>query len=102
MDNPVYPLGHSEHELERLSFQARYVGPITRQYFREAGVSTGMRVFDVRSGAGDVAFLTAELVGDSDEVIGTDQVAAAVATSAHGAKAKGLRIVAPIDAVRTR
>jgi ubiquinone/menaquinone biosynthesis C-methylase UbiE len=93
MDNPVYPLGHSEHELERLRFQAQYVGPITRQYFREAGVGTGMRVLDVGSGAGDVAFLTAELVGDSGEVIGTDQVAAAVSISTHRAKAKSLRNV---------
>lgn len=93
MDNPVYPLGHSERELERLSFQARYVAPVTREYFREAGVSTGMRVLDVGSGAGDVAFLTAELVGDTGEVVGTDQVATAVATSTQRAKAKGLRNV---------
>jgi cyclopropane fatty-acyl-phospholipid synthase-like methyltransferase len=64
MDNPAYPLGHSEHELERLNTQARYVEPVTRRFFREAGVKAGMRVLDVGSGAGDVAFLAADLVGD--------------------------------------
>lgn len=36
-----------------------------------------MRVLDVGSGAGDVAFLTADLVGETGEVIGADKVAAA-------------------------
>jgi hypothetical protein len=58
MDNPVYALGHSDEELERLRVQSRFVEPITRQFFQEAGISTGMRVLDVGSGAGDVAFLT--------------------------------------------
>jgi ubiquinone/menaquinone biosynthesis C-methylase UbiE len=93
MDNPVYPLGHSEHELERLSTQARYVGAVTRQYFHEAGVSVGMRVLDVGSGAGDVAFLAADLVGDVGEVIGVDKVATAVTIATHRAEAKGLRNV---------
>jgi ubiquinone/menaquinone biosynthesis C-methylase UbiE len=90
MENPVYPLGHSGHELERLSIQSRYVGPITRQYFHEAGVSAGMRVLDVGSGAGDVAFLTADIVGDAGEVIGVDKVATAVVTATSRAETKGL------------
>jgi hypothetical protein len=36
-----YALGHSERELDRLSAQARLVDPITRQFFREAGLPTG-------------------------------------------------------------
>jgi hypothetical protein len=47
----------SELELERLKTQARYVEPVTRQFFCEAGIKVGMRVLDVGSGAGDVAFL---------------------------------------------
>ena len=93
MDNPAYPLGHSEHELERLITQARYVEPVTRQFFREAGIKAGVRVLDVGSGAGDVAFLAADLVGDAGEVIGADQVARAVAAATQRAKAKGLRNV---------
>ena len=64
MENPLYALGHSDGELERLSVQSRFVEPITRQFLQEAGISTGMRVLDVGSGAGDVAFLAADLVGE--------------------------------------
>jgi ubiquinone/menaquinone biosynthesis C-methylase UbiE len=93
MDNPVYALGHSDEELERLRVQSRFVEPITRQFFREAGLSAGMRVLDVGSGAGDVAFLTADLVGETGEVIGTDKSAAALTTARQRAAAKGLNNV---------
>ena len=61
--NAPYVLGHDDHEMDRLRAQARFLEPITRQFLREAGITDGMRVLDVRSGAGDVAFLTRELVG---------------------------------------
>ena len=51
-----YALGHSEHELERLSRQAEVFAPFTRQLFEQAGISSGMRILDVGCGAGDVAF----------------------------------------------
>ena len=93
MDNPVYALGHSDEELERLSIQSRFVAPITRRFFQEAGIGAGMRVLDVGSGAGDVAFLAADLVGETGEVIGTDKATAALATAKQRAAAKGLRNV---------
>src|SRR5262249_31209164 len=64
--------------------------PITRGFFREAGIAPGMRVLDFGSGAGDVAFLAAELVGPSGEVIGIDRVAAAVNAANAGARAPGV------------
>ncbi len=83
-----YPLGHSDRELDRLSAQARLIDPITRQFFREAGITRGMRVLDVGSGAGDVAFLLSELVGDTGEVVGVDRApgALAVARARTGAR----------------
>ncbi len=93
MTDPVYALGHSQRELERLRLQARSLEPVTRQFFREAGIGSGMRVLDVGSGAGDTAFLVADLVGDTGEVIGTDKVAAAVAAATERAKAGGIRNV---------
>ena len=39
-----YVLGHSDQELERLSSQALLIEPITRRFFREAGIGEGMRV----------------------------------------------------------
>jgi len=86
-------LGHSEQELSRLKVQAHILEPVTRQFLRDAGIVAGMRVLDIGSGAGDVAFLAAELVGGSGEVIGTDRAAAAVAAAMQSARAKGLRYV---------
>jgi SAM-dependent methyltransferase len=91
--NPDYVLGHSERELSRLKAQARFLEPVTRQFFHEAGIDQGMRVLDIGSGAGDVAFLAAELVGASGEVTGTDVAAAAVAAATRSAKARGLASV---------
>jgi SAM-dependent methyltransferase len=89
----VYSLGHSDQELERLSIQARLIGPITRRYFVEAGIVSGMRVLDVGSGAGDVALLAADLVGEKGEVIGTDRAATALAAARERATARSLRNV---------
>jgi SAM-dependent methyltransferase len=88
-----YVLGHSERELERLNTQARLIDPITRQFFRHAGIGSGLRVLDVGSGAGDVAFLAAEMVGDNGEVIGTDKSPIAIAAARAQAKARSLRNV---------
>jgi SAM-dependent methyltransferase len=48
--------------------------PITRRLFVEAGIGPGMRVLDVGSGAGDVAFIATDLVGAAGQVVGTDRV----------------------------
>jgi SAM-dependent methyltransferase len=85
-----YPLGHSEGELERLSRQAQAFEPFARQLFQEAGITTGMRVLDVGCGSGDVAFLVADLVGPSGEVIGADRAAAAVKRATLSAQARGI------------
>jgi ubiquinone/menaquinone biosynthesis C-methylase UbiE len=77
----AYVLGHSDQELARLNEQARIVEPITRRFFREAGLVPGMRVLDVGSGAGDVSFLAADLVGDSGAIVGVDRSSAAIAAA---------------------
>jgi ubiquinone/menaquinone biosynthesis C-methylase UbiE len=86
----AYVFGHSDEELQRLVTQARLIDPITRQIFKEAGIAVGMRVLDVGSGAGDVAFLVAEIVGPAGEVIGTDRAARAIATARARARAMAL------------
>lgn len=88
-----YELGHSERELARLNAQARLLEPITRRFFVEAGIAPGMRVLDVGSGAGDVAFLAADLVGSAGTVIGTDKSPAAIAAAQVRANARSLRHV---------
>lgn len=89
-DPHPYVLGHSAPELERLARQAHLVEPITREIFVEAGVAPGMRVLDIGSGAGDVAFLAADLVGSGGVVVGVDLSATALAEATRRAKEKGL------------
>jgi len=90
MSDPAYILGHTDRELSRLKAQARMVEPATRRFFREAGIEARMRVLDIGSGAGDVAFLAAEFVGAAGEVIGTDKSAAAITSATRSAQERGL------------
>lgn len=92
-----YILGHSERELDRLNKQAHLIDPITRRFLSAAGIVPGMRVLDVGSGAGDVAFLAADLVGAGGEVVGTDRSSAAVAMARRRADARVLRNVAFLE-----
>jgi ubiquinone/menaquinone biosynthesis C-methylase UbiE len=71
-DSPHYTPG-SESELERLQLQARCLEGLTRRLIRESGIRAGMRVLDLGSGPGDVAFLLAEAVGPSGSVLGVDR-----------------------------
>jgi ubiquinone/menaquinone biosynthesis C-methylase UbiE len=90
---PVYALGHSDSELERLTTQARLIDPITRRFFSEAGIVPGMRVLDVGSGAGDVALLVHDLVGEAGEIVGIDRAAAGLAVARSRADARSLHNV---------
>ena len=92
-----YVLGHSEHEVERLKTQARLIGPITERFFRAAGVAPGMRVLDVGSGAGDVAFLASDIVGADGVVVGVDRVPAAVQVARARAAARVLQNVSFLE-----
>jgi SAM-dependent methyltransferase len=89
----AYVLGHSSAEIERLKTQARLIDPITKRIFHEAGIGPGMRVLDVGSGAGDVAFLVADMVGETGEVVGVDRVPAAIEAARARASARSLRNV---------
>jgi len=92
-----YVFGHSTQEMARLEAQARLIDPITRRFFEAAGIGTGMRVLDCGSGAGDVAFLVADLVGDAGEIIGVDRSAAALETARARAAGRGLRNVSFLE-----
>ncbi|MGT2466559.1 class I SAM-dependent methyltransferase [Mesorhizobium atlanticum] len=91
--NYEYELGHSDSELKRLATQAALVDPMTRDYLRRAGLRTGMHVLDVGSGAGDVAFLAAEIVGPTGLVIGSDRSAVALDAARVRAAQRGLENV---------
>ena len=74
-----YQLGSGAAELKRLDLQGRVLTPATRTILATAGIRAGMRVLDLGSGAGDVAFVAAGLVGPAGEVVGIDQSPDAVA-----------------------
>ena len=88
MKNSAYWMGHSDFELRRLARQAQVLEPTTREYFVAAGMAPGMRVLDVGSGTGAVAFLSADLVGPSGEVVGTDLAPTAIAAARKAAVAR--------------
>lgn len=92
-----YVLGHSDGELDRLAVQARMIEPITRRFFSAAGIARGMRVLDIGSGIGDIAFLAAELVGDAGEVVGVERAAAAVTVARRRASSLGRHNVTFLD-----
>ena len=85
-----YQLGSDAGELERLNRQGRVLAPATRTILQAAGIGLGMRVLDLGSGTGDVAFVAAELVGSAGEVLGIDRSPEAVATAQARAQQQGL------------
>lgn len=65
-------------EVGRLAEQALVIDPGTERLFGEAGITSGMRVLDLGSGAGDVALLAARLVSPGGSVVGLDSSPEAV------------------------
>jgi tRNA A58 N-methylase Trm61 len=61
----------------------------TTALFQRAGVSEGMRVLDVGSGAGDVAIGLARMVGSSGSVVGIELDPPSVAVAERRAREAG-------------
>ena len=64
-----YLLGHDEAELARLEAQARVLAPATSALLALTGVGRGLRVLDLGTGVGGVAFLAANRVGPGGSVL---------------------------------
>jgi ubiquinone/menaquinone biosynthesis C-methylase UbiE len=90
MTGEAYPFQSSADERQRLIAQGELVAPLTRRLFERAGIASGMRVLDIGSGSGDVAFLAARFVRPEGSVIGADRDPAQVAFAAQRAEANGL------------
>ena len=89
----TYTLGRTSHETTRLIEQSRIYGPSTTRLCRQAGITSGMRVLEIGSGAGDVALTLAELVGPAGEVVGVDINATILDTARQRATDAGIRNV---------
>jgi SAM-dependent methyltransferase len=85
----AYALGRSAAETQRLIRQAQIYGPLTRRLFASAGITAGMKVLDVGSGAGDVALLLTELVGPRGAVVGVETNATILETARARVRAAG-------------
>lgn len=90
MTRESYPFKSSKDERQRLIAQGELVAPLTQRLFERAGITSGMRVLDIGSGSGDVAFSAARLVGSRGSVIGVDRDSAQVAFAEQRAKTDGL------------
>jgi len=80
-EDPTYVLGRSETETRRLMLQSELYGHVMQRFLRDAGVCHGMTVLDVGSGAGDVAFTVADIVGPTGKVVGIDTNPTVLATA---------------------
>ena len=85
----TYTMGRTQEEEDRLIQQSQLYDAVTRRFFREAGISSGMKVLDIGSGPGDVALAAAELVGPAGAVVGVDVNPAILETAQARAQAAG-------------
>ena len=76
-----------------MRLQAKMFAPYTARFLEDAGISRGMKVLDVGTGAGDVALLVADLVGEEGTVIGVDLDPELIETARARVAAAGLENV---------
>jgi ubiquinone/menaquinone biosynthesis C-methylase UbiE len=88
-----YPLLSSDYERQRLIEQAEMLSEATERLFLCAGIGPGMRILDIGSGSGDVAFLARKLVGETGDVVGVDKDQEQVAFANHRARSFGYQNV---------
>jgi len=86
-------MGRSEGETERLIEQSQLYDDVTRRFLLKGGITKGMKVLDVGSGAGDVALTLAGIVGREGAVVGVDVNADILETARARANDAGLENV---------
>src|SRR5215213_548761 len=112
---PGYVLGSDDAEVARLDLQAGAIAPPTGLLLQAAGIGPGMRVLDLGTGLGHVAFAVADMVGPGGTVVAVDQSATLLEIAEARRRAAGLEHVrfaagdartfrddAPFDAVVMR
>jgi ubiquinone/menaquinone biosynthesis C-methylase UbiE len=98
VDESVYALGYTQREAKRLEWQAQLSEEILEDGLKRGGLAKGMRVLDLGSGLGDVAFLAARLVGPEGAVVGIDRWAPSLDTARLRAAERGLANVQFVQA----
>jgi ubiquinone/menaquinone biosynthesis C-methylase UbiE len=72
-ERSAYVLGTDDAEIARLDGQASSIAGATEALLRAAGIGGPMRVLDLGTGLGHVAFQVAELLAPGGSVLGVDQ-----------------------------
>ena len=72
-ERPAYVLGSDDAEIARLDAQAGSIAGATDALLRAAGIGGPMRVLDLGTGLGHVAFMVADLLDAGGSVLGVDQ-----------------------------
>jgi SAM-dependent methyltransferase len=67
-----YLFAQAPDEVRRLKRQSEFFHHCTSAFLDSTGITAGMKVLDVGTGIGDVAFLLAERVGPQGTVVGVD------------------------------
>jgi precorrin-6B methylase 2 len=93
MGRSSYLLGSDDPEIARLDGQAEALRSGTAVLLGAAGIREGMRVLELGSGVGHVAFQLAALVGPSGSVVAIDQSAALLAVAESRRRADGVENV---------
>ncbi|MFI5324422.1 MAG: class I SAM-dependent methyltransferase, partial [Thermodesulfobacteriota bacterium] len=86
-----YALSDTENEKKRLEQQSRIIIQTTQRIFELAGITPGMRVLELGTGAGDVALLLAEMVGTEGEVVSIERNPEIQKTAQERAEEKGYK-----------
>lgn len=89
-----YLFAQATDETRRLKRQAEFLSRYTHLLLDSAGITAGMKVLDVGTGIGDVAFLVAERVGPQGTVTGVDMNPAMIDVARQRAQAAGITNVA--------
>src|SRR3954468_13171144 len=88
-DATAYVLGSNDAEVARLDAQASSIAGATEALLRAAGIGGAMRVLDLGSGLGHVAFMVAGLLGPGGSVLGIDQSERLLETAERRRAARG-------------
>jgi SAM-dependent methyltransferase len=89
-----YLFAQSTDETRRLKRQSEFLSRFTHFLLDSAGITSGMKVLDVGTGIGDVAFMVAERVGPQGTVVGIDMNPAMIDVARQRAQAAGITNVA--------
>jgi SAM-dependent methyltransferase len=76
-----YVLGSDDAEVARLDHQAASIAGASDALLRASGIAPGMRVLDLGTGLGHVAFQLAAIVGPEGAVVGVDREAPLLAVA---------------------